>query len=259
MIALPTWRVFPVIAASFLAAAAPAATVPPSPKPHYVLDEAAWLGAGAFRDLDARLQAYERETSSQLVVAIFKRVPPDAEMVEYSQRVFEAWKPGQEGRDNGVMLFAFAEDRKLRIHTGYGMEGVLPDAVCKRIISETIAPKLRSGDREGAIRSGVEAVIAATKGEYVGTGKTNLDRRDISIPLPVLIIAVIIAISIYRTIRDRHSDVIITRRGSRHDDWGGWGGGGWSGGSGGGSWGGGGGGFSGGGGSSGGGGASGGW
>jgi uncharacterized protein len=257
MISRPTWLALPVLAAFFLTAAAPAVTVPPSPKPHYILDEAGWLGGGAFRDLDARLQAYERETSIQLVVAVFKRVPPDAEMVDYSQRVFEAWKPGQKGRDNGVILFAFAEDRKLRIHTGYGMEGVLPDAVCKRIISDDIAPKLRSGDREGAIRSGVESIIAAARGEYVGTGKTNLDRRDISIPLPVLIIAVIIAISIYRTIRDRHSDVIITRRGSRHDDWGSWGGGsGWGGG--GGSWGGGGG-FSGGGGSSGGGGASGGW
>jgi uncharacterized protein len=245
----------------FLTTVAPAATVPPSPQPHYLFDEAAWLGAGAFRDLDARLQAYERETSSQLVVAIFKRVPPDAEMAEFSQRVFEAWKPGRKDRDNGVILFAFAEDRKLRIHTGYGMEGVLPDAVCKRIISDTIAPKLRSGDREGAIRSGVEAIIAAAKGEYVGTGKTNLDRRGIPIEVVILIIAMIGIISIYRTIRDRDADVIITRRGSRHDDWGGWGGGGgWSGGSGGSSWGGGGGGgFSGGGGSSGGGGASGGW
>lgn len=237
-------------------AALRAADPPPSPSPHYVFDEARWLDAAEFRSLDARLQAYERETSSQLVVAIFQRIPPGAEMVDFSQRVFEAWKPGQERQDNGVILFVFAEDRKLRIHTGYGMEGVLPDAVCMRIIREVITPRLREGKRGAGIKEGVEAIIAATKGEYMGTGRTNLDDRGLKIPLPLVFFLIIVVIAVIQARRGSHPDVIITHRGSRHDGWGGWGGwgsgGGWSSGSGGG-------GFSGGGGSSGGGGASGGW
>lgn len=229
------------------------AAVPASPEPHYVFDEAGWLGSSAFQALEARLQANERETSSQLLVAIFKAVPQGAEMVDFSQRVFEAWKPGQAGKDNGAILFVFAADRKLRIHTGYGLEGALPDARCKQIIEDVIAPLLREGRREDAITRGVEAMIAATKGEYTGTGSTNLDGRDKqNIPLVGILFWIVVMIAVWFQVR-RGQDVIISGGGSRHGGWGGGGfsGGGWSGG--------GGGGFSGGGGRSGGGGASGGW
>ncbi|MCU0777513.1 MAG: TPM domain-containing protein [Akkermansiaceae bacterium] len=231
-----------------------AAAVPPSPSPRYVLDEAGWLGPAAFRELDSRLQAYERETSSQLLVAIFKALPQDAEMVDFSQRVFEAWKPGQAGKDNGAILLVFAADRKLRIHTGYGLEGVLPDARCKQIIEEVITPLLREGRREDAMLRGTEAIIAATKGEYTGSGRTNLDGREKQdIPLVGILFWIVVMIAVWFQVR-RGQDVIISGGGSRHGGWGGGGfsGGGWSGG-------GGGGGFSGGGGRSGGGGASGGW
>jgi uncharacterized protein len=230
-----------------------AAAVPPSPSPRYVLDEAGWLGQAAFQELDFRLQSYERETSSQLLVAIFKALPQDAEMVDFSQRVFEAWKPGQAGKDNGAILLVFAADRKLRIHTGYGLEGVLPDARCKQIIEEVITPLLREGRREDAMLRGTEAIIAATKGEYTGSGRTNLDgRKKQDFPVVLMVIWILFMIAAWYQFR-RGMDVIITRGGSRHGSWGGgWGGGG-------GFSGGGGGGFSGGGGRSGGGGASGGW
>ena len=239
-----------------LSVSAVSGAVPPSPKPHYVFDDAGWLSPSAFQSLDSRLQAYERETSSQFIVAIFKAVPEDAEMVDYSQRVFEAWKPGSAGKDNGAILFVFAADRKLRIHTGYGLEGVLPDARCKQIIEEVIIPQMREGRREAAVTSGVEAIIAATKGEYKGTGRTRLDHQNNSSPLPLLFMLLFIAIMLAQFQKRGTPDVIISRGGSRHRNWGGgWsgGGGGWS------SGGGGGGGFSGGGGSSGGGGASGSW
>jgi uncharacterized protein len=224
-----------------------AAVVPSSPSPYYVLDEVGWLSRPAFQALDSRLEANERETSSQLLVAIFKAVPQDAEMVDFSQRVFEAWKPGQAGKDNGAILFVFAADRKLRIHTGYGLEGALPDARCKQIIEDVVAPLLREGRKEDAITRGVEAMIAATKGEYKGTGRTNLDRpRQQDFPPVLILFLIIVVISILSKLRGNR-DVIITHGGSRHGGWGG----GWSSG--------GGGGFSGGGGRSGGGGASGGW
>lgn len=239
---------------SFFLTSVTAATVPPSPSPHYVLDEAGWLGPPAFQGLDSRLQAYERETSSQLLVAIFTAVPKDAEMVDFSQRVFEAWKPGQAGKDNGAILFVFAADRKLRIHTGYGLEGVLPDARCKQIIEEVISPLLRDGRREDAILRGAEAIIAATKGEYTGTGRTNLDGREKPGFPPLMIFLIIVLFVVISGLnQSRNPDIILTGGGSRHGRWGGGGfsSGGWGGG--------GGGGFSGGGGRSGGGGASGGW
>lgn len=244
LLALVCWSCFPTVEAA----------VPASPEPRYVFDEAGWLGRPAFQTLDARLEAYERETSSQLVVAIFKAVPQDAEMVDFSQQVFEKWKPGQAGKDNGAILFVFAADRKLRIHTGYGLEGVLPDARCKQIIDEVITPLLREGRREDAILRGAEAIIAATKGEYTGTGSTNLDgRKNRGWDPPLILMLIVFALIVWFKMKAA-TDVIITGGGSRHGSWGGGGfsGGGWGGG-------GGGGGFSGGGGRSGGGGASGGW
>ena len=225
------------------------AEIPASPSPHYVYDEARWLGPAAFAAIDKRLQDYERESSSQMLVAIFQALPETGEMFDFSQRVFDAWKPGEKGKDNSAILFFFVNDRKIRIHVGYGLEGALPDARCKQIIEEVIAPRLRAENRELAVESGIEAMIAATKGEYQGTGSTRLDRRD-GIPFPVIILLVIILLVLISS--QQHGDVVITRGGSRHGGWGD-GGGGWGGGFGGG------GGFSGGGGRSGGGGASGGW
>ena len=225
------------------------AEIPASPSPHYVYDEARWLGPAAFAAIDKRLQDYERESSSQMLVAIFQALPETGEMFDFSQRVFDAWKPGEKGKDNSAILFFFVNDRKIRIHVGYGLEGALPDARCKQIIEEVIAPRLRADNRELAVELGIEAMIAATKGEYQGTGRTRLDQGE-GIPFPVIILLVIILLVLISS--QQHGDVVITRGGSRHGGWGD-GGGGWGGGFGGG------GGFSGGGGRSGGGGASGGW
>ena len=232
-----------------------AAPLPASPTPAYVLDAAKWLGPGAFQALDAKLKAYERETSSQIVVAIFPNIPEGWEMVDFSQRLFEAWKPGQKGKDNGALLLVFAAERKMRIHTGFGMEGVLPDARCKQIIQDVVAPPLRQGQREAAITAGVDAMIAAAKGEYTGTGKTRLDDSQGShggwlVPLFFWLIVALVFFKQFFARPGRGGDLIF---GSGGWSSGGSSGGGWS------SGGGGGGGFCGGGGDSGGGGASGGW
>ena len=230
--------------------------LPISPTPHYIHDEAGWLSASNFKSLDARLQAFERESSSQLLVAIFPRIPERKDLLGFSQEVFEHWNPGQAGKDNGAILFIFAADRKLRIQTGYGMEGVLPDARCKQIIDDVITPYLKAGNRNEAVTKGIDAMISAAKGEYVGTGRTNLDSKRKNPPFQLIIIVIAVLWGLISMWRNK--DTVIT--GDGYND-GGWGssGGGWGGGFGSGGSFGGGGGFSGGGGSSGGGGASGGW
>lgn len=236
--------------------AARAETLPPSPEPRYVLDEPGWLPRASFESIDDRLESYERETSNQLVVAIFRGIPPGGDAFDFSQRVFEKWKPGQKDKDNGVILFVFAADRELRIHTGYGLEGALPDARCKQIIANEIVPRLRANDREGAIRAGVEAIIAASKGEYKGSGRTHRELIPNEVATWVIIIGIILLFTILEMLRRGGPDDVYTGSGRRTGGWGGgWGGGGGFGGGGFG----GGGGFSGGGGSSGGGGAGGSW
>ena len=241
-----------------------AVPLPPSPTPNYIRDDAGWLGTGEFLRLDGKLKDFERETSSQIVVAIFPKIPDGEELFDFSQRLFEAWKPGQADKDNGAIFLVFADDRKMRIHTGFGLEGVLPDARCKQIIADVVAPLLRQGNREAAINAGVDAMIAAAKGEYTGTGKTRLDgdgrkgKPNSQAWIFGLVIVGFILMRLFTARSFTAADIIFSMMGASRGSGGGWGDGGSGGG-----WGGGGGsdggGFSGGGGDSGGGGASGGW
>jgi uncharacterized protein len=157
-----------------------AAQIPPPPR-HYFNDYAALVRPETAARLDARLEAFERETSNQIMVAIFPNLPPDTDQFSFTTDVFRAWRPGQAGRDNGAMLFVFVREHQIWIQTGRGLEGVLPDAVCKRITAEIIAPAFKAGQYDAGIEAGINAMIAATRGEFRGTGRTHAQavaRRD---------------------------------------------------------------------------------
>ncbi len=257
-------RAFSVCLWLWLAATAWAAEpLPPAPK-QYFNDYAHVVSPATAQQLNQRLEDFEKQTSSQVLVAIFQKLPPNAALEDYTIRVAEAWKAGQRARDNGVILFVFVQDRKLRIEVGYGLEGALPDAVAKRIIAEEIAPRFRNGDFDGGITAGVNAILQAIRGEYQGTGRTAASGKnpsDHGIPIGFLIFFLLFLLFLFSRFR-RRGTVYHRRRYPYWGGWGGWGGGWGGGGWGGGGWGGGGssgGGFSGGGGRFGGGGASGGW
>jgi Beta-propeller domains of methanol dehydrogenase type len=229
-----------------VALAAPA--LPPKPA-DYVEDNAGLLPPETRESLAARLAQFERDTSSQVLVATFPRVPENFVMEDFTQRTAEAWGVGQREHDNGVVFFIFPEDRRMRIEVGYGLEGAIPDATAKSILEDVVTPAFRADDFAGGVTRGVEAILQAAQGEYEGTGRTvaedgTLDLSDILFWLFVLLfIAVLIASAVQQW-----------RRGWQYSGGGtlpdSWGGDGWSSG---------GGGFSGGGGSFGGGGASGDW
>ena len=148
-----------------------AADIPPKP-PRYFNDFASLVDSQTAEKLNRQLEDFERETSNQLLVVIYPSLPPDAALEDFTQDAFRAWKPGQQGRNNGAILFVFVKDRKMRIQTGYGLEGALPDAICKRIISDELAPRFKTGDFAGGLTAAVNAMIAASRGEYKGVGRT---------------------------------------------------------------------------------------
>jgi uncharacterized protein len=240
------------IAFSCLAAEPP---LPPKPA-NYFTDQAGIVNAEVTRYLNRQLDQFERETSNQLVVAIYPNLPEGAELNDYVFRTYQSWAIGQKGRDNGVLMMAFIKDRKIRIEVGYGLEGAIPDSVAARIIREVIAPHFKSGAYGSGLEEGVDAIIRATKGEYQGTGHVVADRRSSSgsglltwlVLLPI--IALIIWFHLGDTMIQRGGRTVfwgllnVLASGSSGSSRGGGGGGG---------------GFSGGGGSSGGGGASGSW
>jgi uncharacterized protein len=250
---------WPIIVLLAWCCAALAEQVIPSVPARYFNDYANVTSPATAARLDHTLEDFEKQSSCQIVVAVYPKLQTDSSMEDYTVRLFRAWGVGQKDKNNGAVLFVFVQNHKMRIETGYGLEGALPDALCKRILDDEITPRFRQGDYDGGLSAGVSAMMAAAKGEYKGTGTTVADDSGGSSPnsklrdlIPLLILLIIVAI-------------IIASRSGRGGGWGGgWiiggGGGGWSGGGGFGGGGfGGGGGFSGGGGSGGGGGASGSW
>ena len=208
--------------------------MPPAPRDHFN-DYAGVVAPAAARQLDAELTQFERETSNQIVVAIYPHMQSDSSIEDYTVRVAQSWGVGTKEHKNGAVLFVFTQDHKMFIEVGYGLEGALPDAICKRIVSDEIAPRFRAGDFTGGVTAGVHAMIAATKGEYKGSGRAVADRRRHSqgLPLPALIFVIVIVVL---------SSVFSRRRGSvygragRRGVWiggGPWIGGGWGGGGGG--------------------------
>jgi uncharacterized protein len=246
-------------AISLVALHARAAEVIPPKPPGYFQDNAGVVSKEAALRFNEQLAQFERDTSNQVVVAVFPKMQSDDDVAAYTQRVFEAWGVGQKGLNNGAVLFVFVQDRKIWIHTGYGLEGALPDATAFDIYENRIKPHFRNNDYEGGLAEGIDSIFKAIRGEYKGTGKTARERanRGGSLPGNLIFFLIFLGISFLLS-------WIKPRRGYHYSSGGGgwaWsyggGGGGWSSGSGGG--GGGFSGFTGGGGLSGGGGAGGSW
>ena len=158
-------------ALALLAVLAAATPVPPSPS-RWVEDPAGFVSSAARDALDARLESYERATGHQVVVWIGKSLQ-GAPLDDWAVRTFAAWKVGRKGLDDGIAMFILADDRTIDIEVGYGLEDKVPDAVASRIIREVMAPRLRAGDRDGAVTAGTDAVLAAIEGRpWAGAAAT---------------------------------------------------------------------------------------
>src|SRR4029077_20436873 len=112
-----------IAAISLVALHARAAEVIPPKPPGYFQDNAGVVSKTAASRFNEQLAQFERETSNQVVVAIFPKMQSDDDIAAYTYRVAEAWGVGQKDKRNGVVLFVFTEDRKIFIQVGYGLEG----------------------------------------------------------------------------------------------------------------------------------------
>jgi uncharacterized protein len=242
-----------VLPFAFLALSAAGAPVVPAAPKEFVTDRAGVLSPGTRASLESRLREFEGATSNQFLVWIDRRIPDGTTLEEFTVATARTWRAGDKARNNGLVLFVFPESRSARFEVGYGLEGSLPDALAGRILRDEAIPRFRTGDWDGGVRAAVDGAMAATKGEYVGTGRrtTSSPRRGGGVPFWVVLLVLFLVLPVVFGGLGAGS----ARRGRYwYIGGGGWGGGGFGGGGG---WGGGG--FSGGGGSFGGGGASGSW
>lgn len=223
--------------------------IPPAPD-RWLTDDAGFLSRPAAAALDARLEDFERRTGHQVIVWIGRTIGEGASLEDWAVRAFEAWKVGRRGLDDGLVLFILAEDRRVRIEVGYGLEDKVPDALAFRVIDEILAPGIRAGRPDEAVSAAVTALLGLISGEAAppeGEGRTARPRSSLASKV-LTVIVVLVLLVLFITNPSLALWLLFSILS------GGRGGGGRGGG-----WGGGGGGFSGGGGRSGGGGASGGW
>jgi uncharacterized protein len=130
-----------------------------------VNDYANLLSPATEASLESVLESLESSDSTQIVVLTIKSLQGDS-LEQFSLRVVEDWKIGQQGLDNGVLLLVARDDRKIRIEVGYGLEGTLTDLTAGRIIRNVISPKFRQGDFNQGIIDGIGAIVATVRGEF---------------------------------------------------------------------------------------------
>ena len=109
--------------------------------------------------LEKTLQAHEAKTGNQVAVLLVQNTAPE-EIEQYGIRVAEAWKLGRKGVDDGVILIISKDNRKTRLEVGRGAEGIITDAMSKRILQDVIAPFFRKGDFYGGLNAGISAIHA---------------------------------------------------------------------------------------------------
>jgi uncharacterized protein len=189
----------------------------PSKPAGYFNDYASVVDRSTALQLNEQLAQFERETSTQILVAIYRTMQSESSVDDYTQRIAQTWGVGQKGRNNGAVLFVFVDNHQMFIQTGYGLEAALPDATCFDITHNVIAPRFKQQDYEGGLRAGITAMMQAVRGEYKGTGRTHAEagNRAQGFPVGAIIFVLIVIFIIVSRLRRGF------RRGYGYSGWGG--------------------------------------
>ena len=175
-----------------------------------VVDLAGSLSAAQQQELNQRLRAFEQRKGSQIALLVVRSTQPET-IEQYAIRVAEQWKLGRKQLDDGAILVIAKQDRQLRIEVGYGLEGALNDATCKRIIDELIIPRFRDNDFFAGVSVGLEAMMRVVDGEALPppSQKDKLQLGNAGL-LPVIFIAAFIIGSVMRRLMGRGKAALLT-------------------------------------------------
>ena len=170
-----------------------AQTIPPRPDPpRLVNDLAGLLQPEQVQALEQKLVAYNDSTSSQIAVVTVPNLDGD-DIADYAQKLYEAWGIGRKGKNNGILVLVAQQEHTARIQTGYGLEGAVPDALAKRIISNTLVPAFRQNNYFEGLDTATDELIALAKGEYKGdpSDQSDGDHSGSGIPFWAIIIILV--------------------------------------------------------------------
>ncbi len=155
---LALWAWLLVLAGLVAAGSGAASEIPPPAGP--ITDRAGVLGQDARQRLTRILDDVRERTGAEIAVLVVPSTAPDS-IEDYSIAVFDRWKIGQQGKDNGLLFLVAVQDRRMRITTGYGLEAILPDGKVGEIRDRAIIPLFRAGRYADGIVRGTEALAAA--------------------------------------------------------------------------------------------------
>jgi uncharacterized protein len=168
-----------------------------------VTDLTGTLSGEAVTRIESKLANLEAKKGSQIAVLIVPTTQPE-EIEQFGIRVAEAWKLGRKGVDDGAILIVAKNDRRVRIEVGQGLEGVLPDAIANRIITETITPHFKLGDFDGGIEAGVDRMISVVNGEPLPEPDRKWEHHGgLGHLLPLLLVVVFVASGVLRALLGR--------------------------------------------------------
>jgi len=119
--------------------------------PENLLDDASQA------QIDQLLTTLEQQTTAEVMVVVLKSVG-ETFIKDFATQLFNYWKIGNAQKDNGLIILMVEDQYKVSFETGYGLEGVLPDAICMRIIQNVITPQMRNGQYGAGLLGGVQAV-----------------------------------------------------------------------------------------------------
>jgi uncharacterized protein len=151
---------FFLLLSSLLLTRLPAATLLPAAPSKYVTDYAGVLKASTADRLSSQLADFDHRTADELIIVIYPNLPKGVSIGDYTRQLYEAWKIGKRGKDTGALLLIATQEHQGRIQAGRGLETKLTEDVCKKIFAETIAPRLDTGDYDGACKAAANALIA---------------------------------------------------------------------------------------------------
>ena len=175
----------------FVTAFVQAAEFPPAPQPfRYVNDYTNTLSVADKNTLEQALAQYGQQTSSQIAVVMIPTVG-EYDIAQYTFDLGDKWGIGRKQLNNGVLMLIAKNDRKIFIATGQGLEGVLPDAFLSQLIRQKITPHFAQNQYAQGIASGLNAIIAASQGEYVALEQDEENRFEDFIPVIMVTIFIL--------------------------------------------------------------------
>ncbi len=194
------------------------------PRPvDWVNDFAGVISQEYKQKLDSLISTIEEKTSAEIAVVTISSIAPYDEL-EYARRLFDYWKPGKRGKDNGVLLLLAVKERRWRIETGYGMEGLLPDGLCGEIGRQYMVPYFKTGDFSQGLYQGVARIYQVLSKDVSAVAPNRLPENYKRLLIVLLLLLVIVIGIISNLVPENgyyHSDSYY----GGHDSGGGFGGG----------------------------------